>query len=254
MSTNTLMFTIALNGYHWQYRKNIQSQRDYAARHGYRYVVVDRPLLTSLGLECAWLKIALMLEALQANYDWVLFVDADAKIQPGAPRVETLATADKSVFIARGYSGRINSGVLIAQQSHSATSFFRDVLENMEKPLPECDSVGWGENGHIIHYAHHKAFIKVISSRWNNNSDPHMQDYIRHFSAGPLRALFQPAWYDRFLFFASRFLLAVGKHSGLIRNVKKLSLAQRLAGLVDQAKSHHQEFSCPSFPTLETGV
>lgn len=254
MSTNTLMFTIALNGYHWQYRKNIQSQRAYAARHGYRYVVVDRPLLTSLGIECAWLKVALIVEALKANFDWVVFVDADAKMQSRAPGVETLATPDKSVFIAKGYSGRINSGVLIAQQSQSATSYFAQVLENMEKPLPECDSVGWGENGHIIHYAHQKPFIQVVSSRWNNNSDPHMQDYIRHFSAGPLRALFQPALLDRFLFLASRFLLAVGKRSGLISSVNKLSLPQRLALLVDKAKSQHQEFSCSPFLILKTGV
>ncbi len=254
MSTNTLMFTIALNGYHWQYRKNIQSQRAYAERHGYHYVVVDRPLLTSLGIECAWLKVALILEALKANFDWVIFVDADAQMQPSAPAVETLAAPQKYVFIARGYSGRINSGVLIAQQSHSAFSYFYQVLENMEKEIPECDSVGWGENGHIIHYAHHKAFIQVISSRWNNNSDPHMQDYIRHFSAGPLRALFKPALRDRFLFFTSRCLLTLGKHCGLITKAKTLSLAQRLELLVEQSKRHHQEFSYPSFSTLETGV
>ena len=141
MSTNTLMFTIALNGYHWQYRKNIQSQRAYAERHGYHYVVVDRPLLTSLGIECAWLKVALILEALKANFDWVIFVDADAQMQPSAPAVETLAAPQKYVFIARGYSGRINSGVLIAQQSHSAFSYFYQVLENMEKEIKIGDKL-----------------------------------------------------------------------------------------------------------------
>ena len=41
---------------------------------------------TTIGVECCWLKLTLMIEALDNGYDAVLFVDADAYIQPQAPR------------------------------------------------------------------------------------------------------------------------------------------------------------------------
>jgi len=153
MQAQTLVFSIAINGYHWKYKKNIDSHRAYAKRQGYRYVVVDRPVISLLEMECAWLKVALMIEALRAGYQWVLFVDADAEIKADAPAVESLDEVGKCLYMARGYSRRINSGVLIAKQSEEASLFFRKVLENCNLSLPKTDDVGWGENGHIIYFA-----------------------------------------------------------------------------------------------------
>ncbi|MFQ3288857.1 MAG: hypothetical protein ACI93V_001077, partial [Alteromonadaceae bacterium] len=72
MSNKTLIFSIALNGYQLLYRHCINSHRAYAKKYGYEYLVISRPYFTALGVECCWLKLTLMLEALKAGSDTVL--------------------------------------------------------------------------------------------------------------------------------------------------------------------------------------
>ena len=53
--------------------------------------------------------------------------------------------------------------------------------------LPDEDNVGWGENGHVIHYSHGCDFVKELDLKWNNTYKIDLEDYIRHYNAGPLR-------------------------------------------------------------------
>ncbi len=242
MQEQSLLFSIAINGYHWEYKKNIESHKAYASRYGYRYVVVDKPSISLLDMECAWLKIALIIEALRAEYDWVAFVDADAEIKANAPPIESLAETGKSIYMAKGYSGRINSGVMIAQKSEEAIQFFTQVLENYDLTLPEEDSVGWGENGHIIHFAKNNPNIKLISRRWNNNDDFFLPDYIRHYSAGPMRERYVPGLVNHLRFLLSHYYLAVIKRLSR-ESFSDVNFRRRLSALVKSSLRRYGEFT-----------
>ncbi|WP_075187219.1 hypothetical protein [Teredinibacter haidensis] len=206
-----LIFTLAARGYHWQYRRIIESQRAYAEKHCYSYSVVDRPRLTTVGLDIAWLKIYLLQKALAGNYDWVMFVDADAEIKDVCPAIESLAQENKSIYVAKGHSGRINSGVLIFQNTRASRDFIDTVINNCRSALPPEDDVGWGENGTIIHYAKNNPSVAILDQRWNNNSDPRLTDYIRHYSAGPMRQLYKPRRVDYLKFRGLHYCLALAK-------------------------------------------
>lgn len=179
-SSRVLVFCVALNFYDIVYDRNIASQRRYANRYGYAYEVVRRPLFATTR-ESVWLKVPLIRLALSAGWDWVLFVDADCEIRPTAPRVETLADGQGSIFLAPGFSGNVNSGVIASRNTPEAAQFFDRVFQAADRKVPEAD---WGENGHIIHFAKCCPAIKMIDRRWNNNSDTQMADFIRHYSAG----------------------------------------------------------------------
>lgn len=201
---NVLIFTIATGGYHWLYRNNIESQRQYASKYGYTYSVVDRPQVSLAGKEIVWLKLYLIAEALKNSYDWVVFLDADTEVKPRCPDIVSLDTENKSIYMANGYSNRVNSGVLIFRNDRNSREFIKTVCENHLNPIPEHDSVGWGENGHVIHYAKNNKHVKVLDKKWNNNSHPDLQDYIRHYSAGPLRKLYKHKLLDGWKFQAFR--------------------------------------------------
>jgi hypothetical protein len=234
-----------MNGYYWEYKKNLQSHAAYAVRHGYRYVVIDRPQISLLGMECVWLKVALMREALKAGYDWVMFVDADAEIQTSAPAIESLQEEGKSIYLAKGYSGRVNSGVLIASQAKASLEFFERVLSGHGSELPPEDDVGWGENGHIIHFAKNNPSVKTISTRWNNNRDPYLRDFIRHYSAGPLRSSYRPGFVNHLFFLAHRYFVALARRLSRVSGTKSPSFMSRLNSLVEAARTQSDAFLYP---------
>jgi hypothetical protein len=187
MKSDLLIFSIALNGYQWLYKDCIDSHQRYAKKHGYCYQVVSRPFITELGAECCWLKLTLALTALNAGYQKVLFVDADANINEDAPAIEKAIRPEKYVYMAKSYSGRFNSGVIFMLNHAKTIVWLNTILSKRMSPVTGKDSVGWGENGHIIKYAKNRTFIETLDRRWNNTYDPELHDYIRHFCFGPLR-------------------------------------------------------------------
>ncbi len=217
IARETLVFTVAMNGYHWRYGELINSQRRYARRHGYRYVCVNRPRVHPLGLETAWLKLSLALKALDSGYDCVLYVDADARIRDDTPPLHTLLLPGKAIYAAHGYSGRINSGVLLFSGIEAARTKLRQILDNIDCDLPQADDVGWGENGHVIHFLKDWDGFQALPAAWNNNHTPALADHIRHYSAGPLRAEFQPSLRHRLP------ALVAGKLANILRRLKRLN-------------------------------
>ncbi len=208
MQLNTLMFTIATNGYNHIYRKCISSQKRYAAKNSYNYLLIDRlPWLTSPKAS-AWLKIPLILQGLKAGYDWVFFIDADCAIRYDAPRFESIEVSDKFLYLARGFSGRVNSGVMLVRNTLETQHFFQNLLEQVDySKIPESDKTLY-ENGHIIYYSKRCQFLHILDKRWNNNSDPTLDDYVRHFSGGPkhlqMRQYHKPSYLDKLMAFLIR--------------------------------------------------
>jgi hypothetical protein len=187
MKNKVLVFSIALNGYQLLYRDCIASHKRYAELNGYTYQVVTRPYATSIGVECCWLKLTLMIEALESGYDTILFVDADAFIQVHTPQLSSVLLPDKYVYLVKSYTGRYNSGVMLIKNHSKVRRWLNNIVTARHQPISAENSVGWGENGHIIEYSKHCQFLSTLERSWNNTYDPDLDDYIRHFSFGPLR-------------------------------------------------------------------
>lgn len=246
-STDILIFTIALNGYEYLYKKNFISHENYAKKYGYSYICVKKPGLTTLGIECAWLKVALMIRALRNGYRWVIFLDADTRVSEDTPAIITLEKHRKSLYVAKGYSGRLNSGVLIAKNCFQVLKYFEQTLSHAEMPLPAEDDVGWGENGHLIHFASQRYFVHYLDQRWNNNVDQALDDYIRHYSYGPLHGLYHPLFVDKLRYLIQHYTLAVLKRAETywqrLFKIPKNSFSVRLNSLVEKTTENYPVFA-----------
>jgi hypothetical protein len=185
-----LVFSMAFNGYQYLFRRSIETHRAYARTHGFDYAFIRKPYFTRLMLECTWLKIPLISSALANDYDWVCFVDADTEIRPDCPSLVSVMQPGKSVYMVNGCSGRVNAGVILVKKTREAIDMFARILKSFDKPLPPEDMVGWGDNGHVIHYTKHFEGLCILPSEWNNNRDPKMRDYIRHYSDGIMRKMY----------------------------------------------------------------
>ena len=148
-----MMFTIATNGYDKIFADWLTTQRNYATRHGYRYVAITASPPESIsGANSSWLKIPLILRALERDYAWVFFVDADCRINADAPRIETVSASGKSVYVCRDFSDRINAGVIITKKDPMTVAFFRRLHRLADVPgilLPKQDRNLY-EGGHFI--------------------------------------------------------------------------------------------------------
>jgi hypothetical protein len=211
----SLVFTIAFNGYQFVYRKNIQSHKRYAQKYGFDHAVINRPGFTSLLMECCWLKVILLMSALKSGYDWVFFIDADAEIKNICPDFRNLEKKDKALYMANGFTGRVNSGVIIVKNTPEMYEFFKLTLQQYNKMLPAEDSVGWGENGHIIHFSRNMAMLENIPPLWNNNHTPELNDYVRHYSAGPMRPLEKLGLISRLVGKISRYIQRFLQKTGI---------------------------------------
>ncbi len=222
MQHKTLIFSIALNGYQWLYSKQLKSHFRYAKKYGYAHQTVTRPYFSSLGVECCWLKLTLMRSALLAGYSNVVFLDADAMVQENCPPITSLFVANKYLYMAKGYSNRFNSGVLIARNNKQVISWLKQVINSRTIQVPTDDSVGWGENGHIIQHSHNCPFIKEIAQKWNNTHDENLDDFIRHQNSGPLRAGLVTNFIHKVIFCLSyRILYSNNKCISLFKTLKK---------------------------------
>jgi len=187
MNKETLVFSIALNGYQWRYHSYLKSHLAFANKFGYHYQAVTKPFLSQLGIECCWLKLTLMHTALLAGYKYVIFLDADAFVQEGCPAVSTIAEEGKYLYMAKGYSKRFNSGVMIVKNNPRIREWLSNIISNRTAVIEPKNDVGWGENSHIIQYSHGCKFIKELPTHWNNTFDTNLNDFIRHQNFGPLR-------------------------------------------------------------------
>jgi hypothetical protein len=185
----TLVFTIAQNGYGAAYLTCIASQRAYAKRIGAEYVSVTKPRSVPAAALSAWLKVPLMLHALESGYDWVAYIDADCEVKQDAPDFrKELASSPKQVFMALGRSGRVNSGVMIARRGEESEAYFARVLGSATEKIPAEDRADLKyENGNVIYVTRLTDAVDTLPGEWNNSIDPGLRDHIRHYT-GPMRA------------------------------------------------------------------
>ncbi len=227
MVNNTLVFSIALNGYQWMYRTELRSQQRYAKKYNYDYQAVTRPYISSLGVECCWLKLTLMRSALLAGYQRVIFLDADALVQATCPAIDEVLIKNKHFYMAKGYSNRFNSGVLIARRNKKVMAWLAMIIsKRFEKVLAEND-VGWGENGHIIEYSKNCAFISELDQKWNNTYDHNLFDYIRHQNEGPMRTGIIDNFLHKLIFCLSYRTLK------LVNNLLKIKKVDDISNILD---------------------
>lgn len=188
--SRVLVFSIALGAYDRLFERCIETQREYCGRHGYEYVLVDRAPRSLRPKEAAWLKIPLIRSALGAGYEWVAFIDADCEIRgntPSFPEHHGSLAEGKSLFMAPGFSGRINSGVVFVRNTPAAVDFFDRVIAHADQEVPRTDRTAY-ENGHIIFFGKNSPDVHLLDhTKWNNNSRLDARSYIQHYSGGPLR-------------------------------------------------------------------
>jgi hypothetical protein len=190
---SVFVFSIATNDFDVFFRRCLQSHKVYADRQGYRYQLIIPPRPTDKGDRIGWLKIPMVLAALEKGYDWVMFLDADCEVTDRAPRVESIEQPDKSLYLALGHTKRVNSGVILVKNSPESREFFRTVLANAEEPVPTDGFPPFPyENGHMIHYSRSFDGLELLDQRWNNNVDLELADYVRHYSGGEMRSGYQP--------------------------------------------------------------
>ncbi len=211
MKNKTLILSIALNGYQWMYRRELQSHLQYAKKYRYVHQAVTRPYVSALGVECCWLKLTLMRTALLSGYDTVLFLDADTMVNPNCPAVTDVFETGKFIYMAKGYSERFNSGVLIARNNTQTIEWLTNVIDARCNKVEKENDVGWGENGHVIELSKGVPFIVELDKKWNNTADYHLIDYIRHRNCGPLRTSTLNNYFHKVVFYLSANLLALVK-------------------------------------------
>ncbi|RRS10636.1 hypothetical protein EAG18_01000 [Pseudoalteromonas sp. J010] len=240
---NILIFSIALNGYQIRYRRHLASQRRYAERMGYDYTVITKPWVTNLGAECCWLKLYLLRSALAAGYDYVLFVDADAYIQDSCPNLSSVIKPDKFLFMANGYSGRLNSGVMLMKACPEALLWLDSIINAITEPVVDIESVGWGENGHVIHFAKNCDGLELLNEKWNNTKSPQCSDYIRHYNYGPMKNSVVDRLFHKLIFKLSKLLLHCNLNNKSEMPLKLKTVKERIPILFHRVISEYKHFS-----------
>lgn len=186
-----LVFTVGYNGYDAIWEDCVNATKAYCDRLQYSFCIVGQDTYTDLSMESAWVKIPLIIAAIDAGHQELMFIDSDARPSADCPNFSDLFSEGKDVYIANGFSGRPNSGVMIIRPSRKSRAFFKEVLEIAGKKIPRKHVVGWGENGEVINVASRSETFQSISHKWNNNRDPELDDYVRHYSAGPMRRVYK---------------------------------------------------------------
>ena len=181
----TLIFTIATNGYAEFLAEHIESQREYATKHGYEHIaLIKTPPWGVSAANSSWLKIPMMLHYLRHGYDRVLSIDADARIMPNAPVLDAMETPGKSIYMAKESSGRFNAGVIMCLATPDAESYLRGIYRLADWPgawLPAEDRNLY-ENGHVIYVARRFMHcIQTIDPRWNYTAFTELADPTDYF-------------------------------------------------------------------------
>lgn len=186
-SEETFMFTIATNGYDEIYADYLESHRSYASKFGYRYIAFTKsPLGGISGTNSAWMKVAIIVKALQKGYKNIFFIDSDALIRDYSPPIKSVFCTGKAIYMSVESSGNFNSGVIIVENTRESLRFFQALLLRADVPgflLPKSDRCLY-ENGHVINLAKNSPIVQVIDPKWNYNFFTDLpsgeQEYIWH--------------------------------------------------------------------------
>jgi hypothetical protein len=187
---DTLVFSIALNGYSILFKDCLESQKKYCQKFDFQYSIVEKTSYPLTNTDTAWLKLYLLREALKLGFKWIAFIDADCQIREKCPDFRKFMIGTNpmaSMFMAHGFSGRINSGVIFFRNKPEARNFLNQVIKHRYDNIPEENQALY-ENGHIIHFGKNNPDIQIIDNTlWNNNYEINNTSFIQHYSGGILR-------------------------------------------------------------------
>ena len=213
---DTLVFSIALNGYSFLFKNCLESQKKYCQKFDFQYSIIEKTPYHLTNTDTAWLKLYLLREALNLEFQWIAFIDADCEIRENCPDFRKFLLRSNplaSIFLANGFSGRINSGVIFIKNKPETLSFLNLVIEHRYKEVPDEDKALY-ENGHIIHFGKNEPNIQIIDNNlWNNNYELNNDSFIQHYSGGILRQKYLNKNKNRaFIFNLQKRLLAFGSN------------------------------------------
>jgi hypothetical protein len=179
--------TVAANGYGTAYFDCLLSQRLYALRHGYGFVLADRFPWQPSPAQSSWIKLVLMKVALERGHDTAFF-DADCSIRLHAPPFIELFNDGGSTVLVPGKSGRPNAGVIFARSTEIALRNIDLLLSRADEQSTITD-VLW-ENAILIQYLDQMQDVRLAEHvQWNNNSHLNRQSYVQHYASGEIREL-----------------------------------------------------------------
>jgi len=179
-----LIVTVADKYYLQRYDFCLRSVAAYGKKFGIQHVIFDSP---SAGLNMKWSKLQRSRELLLSGDD-VLLLDADVYATPQATNfLEKFNEFPESdVFVAKGVSGRANSGVMLFRGGrHSkAVEFIDYCLSNRLTPVSQSDFVtSDGENGHVIQSCRFfRSHVHYLDSSWNNSMRLDLNSNFIHFT------------------------------------------------------------------------
>ncbi len=192
-----LLFSIATNGYDRHFAGLLGGQRAFAERCGAEFWVArESPPWGISAHDSAWLKIAILAEALARGFEWVLYLDADCEVRACPSPVDTLAADPAAVFVCHDFSHRINAAVIFVRNGPEARRLFRRLRWSAFRPtatLPPADRNLY-ENGHVIHYLKGEPAVRILDNRWNCSIYGEVADpFIFHHGGTPIREARKPA-------------------------------------------------------------
>jgi hypothetical protein len=170
MKRTPVVLQVAVNGYADRFAEYIWRTHRWAWEHGYRYRCVTAPCNLPRD-DCGWLKLACV-EQLLGQYRTVFLVDADAYVTKDCPVLASVLTDDGEIYARLGFSGRINSGVMIFHHGHPESTLkqaFQQLFAACDRPVPKEDKAPQ-ENGHVIHCWKNWPTLEILPAAWNFNS------------------------------------------------------------------------------------
>jgi hypothetical protein len=182
----------------------------------------------------AWLKVGLILKFIDLGYENIFFVDADCSITSSTPPVFSVVDLNhKPLWIAKGKSGRYNSGVIAIANTAITKDFLKNLLANGHIPVPAEDEAPY-ENGHFIHYLNKSNLAGLLDhEKWNNNSELNPGSYIQHYSGGNLRKYYNSSLAPKKACIALKWTNMVNKFRAPSNNFKTATISTQINILID---------------------
>lgn len=145
-SRQPILLTTSFNCVDYEQSAYFKQRETWAAKNDLDHVYVTENT-TGLTLDAhasAWLRLPLM-KALQGRR--IIYVDHDCLVAEDTPVPDLVTGGLDELFVARGHSGRPNSGVLIV--SSNGSEIFDFCIKRIAEAVPLAYSAPY-ENGHVI--------------------------------------------------------------------------------------------------------
>lgn len=145
-SAAPILLTVSFNTVGYTESDYFRSRERWARAVGAQHVYVSESSAgVTLDAQCAaWLRIPLMLMLRDRD---IFYLDSDCVIQPDCPSPANIAGGLSGFFMARGHSGRPNSGVILMTRHEDGIARF--CAEHYFEPYPENCDAPW-ENAYVI--------------------------------------------------------------------------------------------------------